>query len=44
MKYKGLLLDIDNTLYDYSSTHQHALDKVVAYCTDIFNISEDKVI
>ncbi len=43
MKYKGLLLDIDNTLYDYSSTHQHALDKVVAYCIDILKVSENSV-
>jgi len=40
VKYKGLLLDIDNTLYDYDSTHQYALEKVLDYCIDTFKISE----
>ena len=40
MKYKGLLLDIDNTLYNYDSTHQYALGKVLDYCIDTFKISE----
>jgi len=40
MKYKGLLLDIDNTLYDYNSTHQYALEKVLDYCLTTFKISE----
>jgi len=44
MKYKGLLLDIDNTLYDYNSTHQHALHKVIEYCIDIFKLTENDVI
>jgi len=29
MKYKGLLLDIDNTLYNYSDTHQKALEQLI---------------
>jgi len=40
VKYKGLLLDIDNTLYNYDSTHQYALGKVLDYCIDTFKISE----
>ncbi len=40
MKYKGLLLDIDNTLYDYNSTHQYALEKVLDYCIKRFKKSE----
>lgn len=44
MRYKGLLLDIDNTLYDYNSTHKFALCKVVYYCAEKFEISEDDII
>lgn len=29
MKYKGLLLDIDNTLYNYDSTHKKALEELI---------------
>jgi putative hydrolase of the HAD superfamily len=44
MKYKGLLLDIDNTLYDYNSTHKYALGKAIKYCIDSFNIEENDII
>jgi HAD superfamily hydrolase (TIGR01549 family) len=44
MLYKGLLLDIDNTLYDYDSTHEYALGKVVEYCVDSFKLTESVVI
>lgn len=39
MRYKGLLLDIDNTLYDYNSTHSIAKQSVLKYCQDKFNLS-----
>ena len=29
MKYKGILLDIDNTLYDYDKTHTKALEALI---------------
>lgn len=29
MKFKGLLLDIDNTLYNYSDTHKKALEQLI---------------
>lgn len=29
MKYKGLLLDIDNTLYNYDDTHRKALEQLI---------------
>jgi len=29
MKYKGLLLDIDNTLYNYDNTHKKALEQLI---------------
>ncbi len=29
MRCKGLLLDIDNTLYSYSDTHRKALEQLI---------------
>lgn len=43
MKYKGLLLDIDNTLYAYNITHSYALEKVISYCVKTFNLKEDDI-
>lgn len=40
MKYKALLLDIDNTLYDYNSTHAIAKKSVIEFCKIQFNIDE----
>lgn len=33
MRYKGLLLDIDNTLYNYDYAHKIAKTKVLEFCT-----------
>lgn len=33
MKYRGLLLDIDNTLYDYEFAHNHAQSAVLDLCS-----------
>ena len=44
MKYKGLLLDIDNTLYDYNSTHKYALGKVIKYCVESFKLRDNIII
>ena len=44
MKYKGLLLDIDNTLYDYKSTHQYALSKVIEYCIINFGLNKNNIL
>tara|TARA_B110000971_G_scaffold206652_1_gene230108 strand:+ start:798 stop:1478 length:681 start_codon:yes stop_codon:yes gene_type:complete len=44
MKYKGILLDIDNTLYDYNKVHYFAKNKVLNYCIDTFNLCNDEVI
>jgi HAD superfamily hydrolase (TIGR01549 family) len=44
MKYKGILLDIDNTLYDYNKAHYFAKNKVLNYCIDTFNLYKDEVI
>ena len=43
-KFKGLLLDIDNTLYDYGSAHAHALAGVCDYCADNFQLSRNDVL
>lgn len=36
MKYKGILLDIDNTLYDYNISHNIAKNNVIEYCVTHF--------
>ena len=43
MKYKALLLDIDNTLYNYNSVHAIAKKSVVEYCQTQFNIDEPAI-
>ncbi len=44
MKYKGLLLDIDNTLYDYNKAHGKAKSNVIDYCSNNFNVSSNQII
>jgi len=44
MKYKGILLDIDNTLYNYNKVHYFAKNKVLNYCIDTFNLCNDEVL
>ncbi|WP_321311694.1 HAD family hydrolase [Halarcobacter sp.] len=41
MKYKGILLDIDNTLYNYKKTHTLAKSAVINYCVEKFSIKEE---
>jgi len=43
VRYEGLLLDIDNTLYDYGSTHKYAIDRVIEYCIGEFTLSTNSV-
>lgn len=43
MKYKGILLDIDNTLYDYNISHTFAKSKVLEYSMNVFNLSKVEV-
>lgn len=38
MKYKGILLDIDNTLYDYDKTHTKALEALIASAIELLYI------
>ena len=44
MKYKGILLDIDNTLYEYDKTHSKALNELILYCSDKFNFSKKNIL
>jgi len=44
MKYKGILLDIDNTLYGYDESHKIALWVVVDFVKNNFSFSEDEII
>lgn len=39
MRYKGILLDIDNTLYEYDSAHKIAKNSVVEYCKNKFKLT-----
>lgn len=43
MKYKGILLDIDNTLYDYTITHSFAISRVLDYCINEFDLSRNEI-
>ncbi|KAB7892655.1 HAD family hydrolase [Poseidonibacter ostreae] len=43
MRYKGLLLDIDNTLYGYDSTHKIAKNSVLDYCNSKFNLTNTSI-
>ncbi len=43
MKYKGILLDIDNTLYDYDNSHKIALNRVITFLKEKFSLSEEEI-
>ena len=43
MKYEALMLDIDNTLYDYGPVHSAALRSVISFCTDNFRLDENTI-
>lgn len=38
MKYRGILLDIDNTLYDYDKTHTKALEALISSANKLLKI------
>lgn len=40
MKYRGILLDIDNTLYDYDKTHTKALGALIASASELLSVDE----
>jgi len=41
MKIKGILLDIDNTLYDYRKTHEIALDAVFEFLINRYSLNKE---
>ena len=41
MKYKSIILDIDNTLYNYNVPHKKALQTVFDFCYDKFDIDQN---
>lgn len=43
MKFKGILLDIDNSLYDYDKTNDIALQDVLSYFNSQLNISKELI-
>ena len=42
--YRGIIFDIDNTLYDYDSAHLSGMKALTAYCIKEFKISEKQVL
>ena len=44
MRFKGILLDIDNTLYEYEKTHSKALNELMLYCNNKFNIPNSNIL
>ena len=42
-KYKGILLDIDNTLYNYDTTHKIAKNKVLEFCINELKLEKDLI-
>jgi len=43
VKYKGVLLDLDNTLYDYDTAHRHALEKAIGFLSAESGMDEDRL-
>ncbi len=43
MKKKGILLDLDNTLYEYTTPHNKGLNEVISYCYIRFNIPSEEI-
>jgi putative hydrolase of the HAD superfamily len=41
MKIKGILIDLDNTLYEYNSGHNIALDTTIQYISKMYSIPEN---
>jgi len=41
--YKGILLDLDNTLYQYQALHELAFSKQIAYLADISSYSIEEI-
>ena len=44
MKYKGLLLDIDNTIYSYKEVHEDSISRVIRFCENELNVDKEKAL
>jgi HAD superfamily hydrolase (TIGR01549 family) len=44
MKFKGLLLDIDHTIYNYDIAHQKGFEAVIDFCTEILKLNKKEVL
>lgn len=44
MRFKGLLLDMDDTIYDYQTTHQSAIHHVFLFCEKEMGIKKENAI
>jgi len=44
MKYQGILLDIDNTLYSYNISHKLAFRQVVLLCMNRWSLDEKEIV
>ena len=42
MFYKGIIFDLDNTLYDYNLCHNKAINEVINYLIKTIQVSLDK--
>jgi putative hydrolase of the HAD superfamily len=43
MRYKGILLDLDNTLYSYQENHRRALNEVFSFMEKSFSFSNNQL-
>ena len=43
MKKPGILLDLDNTVYEYNNPHNKGLNAIYSYCKNHFDVSSEKV-
>jgi hypothetical protein len=44
MFYKGLVFDLDNTIYSYTDCHNFALEKCIHYIMNVTNYSYAQII
>ena len=44
MKFKGILLDIDNTVYDYDAAHNYGFNQAIVYCENTFHFNKAEIL
>ena len=42
LTYRGVIFDIDNTLYSYEHSHEYGMRSLAAYCNRVFGVSEEE--